>query len=128
MMHKSLRLLAICLAATTSVSAHHSTAVNFDFDVVVTIDGTVTEFRFQNPHVQILMDVRKDDGSSEIWMVEMAAKNQLVRGGWSGDEFAPGQVLSIDGFKGYRDRTAYFSVATRADGTEVRAPALITAR
>jgi hypothetical protein len=128
MINKRVIATVLSLVATTPVSAHHSTVVNFDFDVIVTVAGTVTEFRFQNPHVQILMDVTKDDGGIETWMVEMAAKNQLVRGGWSGDEFAPGQVLSIDGFKGYRDRTAYFSVATRADGTEVRAPALITAR
>ena len=29
-------------------------------------------------------------GGIEIWMVEMFAKNQLLRGGWTGDEFRPG--------------------------------------
>lgn len=123
-----LKLLAVCFAVATPLGAHHSTAVNFDPNTIITVAGTVTEYRFQNPHVQILMEVTNDAGQAERWMVEMAAKNQLVRRGWTGSEFVPGQVLSVDGWKGYRDRTAYFQVATLADGTEVRPPPLVTAR
>jgi hypothetical protein len=58
----------------------------------------------------------------------MAAKNQLVRRGWTGSEFSPGQILSIEGWKGYRSRTNYFQVATLADGSTLRPPPLIVAR
>jgi len=128
MMYRKLKLLGICLAIATPLSAHHSTAVNFDRNDIVTVEGIVTEYRFQNPHVQILMEVSIGDGELETWMVELAAKNQLLRGGWTGEEFVPGQVLSVDGWRGYRDRTAYFQVATLADGTEVRPPGLVTGR
>ena len=128
MMSHELKLLGVCLLVVTPLNAHHSTVANFDRDVIITVAGTVTEYRFQNPHVQILMEVRTDDGQAERWMVELSAKNQLLRGGWTGDEFVPGQTLSIDGWKGYRDRTAFFQVATLADGTEVRPPGLVTGR
>jgi hypothetical protein len=128
MKNRKLKLLGVCLFVAAPLNAHHSTAVNFNRDVIVTVDGIVTEYRFQNPHVQILMEVSKDDGAVETWMVELAAKNQLLRGGWTGEEFVPGQRLSVDGWKGYRDRTAYYQVATLEDGTEVRPPGLVTGR
>jgi hypothetical protein len=114
--------------AAMPLQGHHSTAVNFDRNVIITVEGVVSEYRFQNPHVQILMDIVNESGESEVWMVELSAKNQLLRGGWTGNEFTPGQVLSIDGWKGYRNRTAFYRVARLEDGTEVRSPGLITQR
>ena len=110
------------------VRAHHSTAVNFNSDSIISVEGTVTEFKFQNPHVQILLDVVNEAGDIEHWMVELAAKNQFLRRGWVGEEFKPGQVITVFGWEGYRPRSAYFTKAIMADGTEVTAPALITNR
>ena len=73
---------------------HHSTAVNFNRDSIISVEGVITEYRFQNPHVQILMDVTNDDGEVEHWMVELAAKNQFVRSGWVRYEVQASQIMT----------------------------------
>jgi len=70
-----------CAALPMAAIGHHSTAVNFNRDSIISIEGVITEYRFQNPHVQILMDVTTEEGETEAWMVELAAKNQFVRSG-----------------------------------------------
>ncbi len=116
--------VAVPLAAT----GHHSTAVNFNRDSIISIEGVITEYRFQNPHVQILMDVTNEDGETEAWMVELAAKNQFVRSGWVGDEFEAGQKITVFGWEGYRPRSTYFQRAIMPDGTEFTTPNLLTGR
>ena len=110
------------------LSAHHSTAANFNSESIISVRGTVTEYRFQNPHVQILLDVENDAGEIERWMVELAAKNQFIRRGWTGDEFEPGQMITVFGWEGYRPRSAYLTRAIMPDGTEIRPVRLVTDR
>ncbi len=88
----------------------------------------MTEYRFQNPHVQILMDVTNEHGETEAWMVELAAKNQFVRAGWAGDEFEPGQTITVEGWEGRRPRSTFLQKAIMEDGTEVAPPRLIDGR
>ena len=83
---------------------------------------------FQNPHVQILLDVTNDAGEVEHWMVELSSKNQFVRGGWSGDEFKPGQTITVFGWEGYRERSTFLQRAIMPDGTELLPPRLLTGR
>jgi hypothetical protein len=124
------RLTCILFSVVVPLTAigHHSTGVNFNRDSIISVKGVITEYRFQNPHVQILMDVTTDDGEVEHWMVELAAKNQFVRSGWVGDEFAAGQILTVFGWEGYRPRSTYFQRAILADGTEFVPPRLLTGR
>ncbi len=117
-----------CAALPMAAIGHHSTAVNFNRDSIISIEGVITEYRFQNPHVQILMDVTTEEGETEAWMVELAAKNQFVRSGWDGDEFEAGQRITVFGWEGYRPRSTYFQKAILQDGTEFVAPSLLTGR
>ena len=41
--------LAVASMGSTAI-AHHSFAVFFDGDKMITVSGTVTEFQFRNPH------------------------------------------------------------------------------
>ena len=116
------------LLLATPLSAHHSTAANFNRDSIISVKGTITEYKFQNPHVQILLDVENDAGEVERWMVELAAKNQFLRRGWTGDEFKPGQVITVFGWEGYRPRSTYLTRAIMPDGTEIQPPRLVTDR
>ncbi len=116
------------VALPLAAIGHHSTAVNFNRDSIISVEGVITEYRFQNPHVQILMDVTNDDGEVEHWMVELAAKNQFVRSGWVGDEFQAGQKITVFGWEGYRPRSAYFQRAIMPDGKEFVPPRLLTGR
>ena len=99
MSSKHLLVLAAALAALPAAAqAHHSFAAFFDPDKSVTVTGTVTEFRFTNPHGMIAVDVKKPDGSIVRWRAETNAPVILVQRGWSRDSLKPGMVVTIDGW------------------------------
>ncbi len=125
---RAVKLTALGALLASPVLAHHSTAVNFNRDVEISVEGVITEYRFQNPHVQILLDVTNDDGEVENWMVEMSAKNQLLRNGWKGDEFVVGTRITVFGSEGYRPRSTLLRRAIMPDGTELRPGPLVTDR
>ena len=56
--------------------AHHGFTNHFDPDQERVISGSVTEFRFINPHVTIHIDVQ-NDGEIEQWTVEMGGTSGL---------------------------------------------------
>jgi hypothetical protein len=74
--------------------AHHGNA-SYDNDNPTTIKGTVTEFAWTNPHVQIYLDVKGDKGSVVHWSVETYSPGKLVRAGWAKDSVSPGDQVSI---------------------------------
>ena len=63
--------------------AHHSTAA-FDNSRVIKIEGTITQFRWINPHASIKIDgVTAGDDPDGVWTVEMTAPNVLINEGWT---------------------------------------------
>src|SRR4029453_15606144 len=61
--------LMLLVAAPPRVEAHHS-AVMFDDQKEVTLEGTVKEFQYTNPHSWLLVDVTNKDGSVTTWGFE----------------------------------------------------------
>lgn len=100
--------------------AHHSFAVHFVENEVITVSGTVTGFRFSNPHGILSFEMKKDDGSVEQWRAETNSPNVLRRRGWSKDSLKAGDRITVDGFPS-RDGTPYMRVnkVTFADGREL---------
>lgn len=98
----SIRWCAVAVIAVLAVSApataHHSFAVHFVGDRTVRVTGTVTEFRFRNPHGVILLNVREDDGTVASWKIETNSPNILRRRGWSPESIAVGDVVTIEGY------------------------------
>lgn len=97
-MKLSLALAAGLAVLPAAAQAHHSFAAFFDPNKSVTITGTVTEFRFTNPHGMVALDVKKPDGTIEQWRAETNAPVVLVRRGWNRDIIRPGEVVTIDGW------------------------------
>ena len=62
-------------------AAHHSTAA-FDSSRVVRIEGTVTQFRWINPHASFKLEGSAEGGPDGLWTVEMTAPNVLINSGW----------------------------------------------
>ena len=125
---QAFKLVAVGVFLVSPVLAHHSTATNFNRDSIISVEGVVTEFKFQNPHVQVLIDVTNEAGEVEHWTAELSAKNQLVRTGWKGDEISAGDEIKVTGWEGYRDRSVFMQSAVKGDGTELAAGRILTER
>lgn len=85
-----LRVLPAVILAT-SLSAHHSTAP-FDMLHMTEVHGKVVEFRWQNPHSYIDLEV---DG--KLWLLEAESLNLLQRNGWKKDTLKPGDEITCTG-------------------------------
>ena len=98
---KRLGLLASALLLITAatVSAHHSFAAEFDANQPVQLRGTVVRVEWINPHTWIHLDVKKDDGSVERWMIEGGTPNTLLRRGLTKNSLPQGTEIMVDGYK-----------------------------
>ncbi len=118
-MRKFLFPILMALGAPVAL-AHHSFAVHFVDDKTVEISGTVTAFRFANPHGVLSFEVKKADGTLEQWRAETNSPNVLRRRGWSKDSLKAGDSITVIGFPS-RDGTPYMRISkvTFADGHEL---------
>jgi hypothetical protein len=75
--------------------AHHSTAA-FDTSRVVKVEGTITQFRWINPHASIKIDgVSEGDDADGLWTVEMTAPNILINQGWTRTALKVGDKVTM---------------------------------
>ena len=112
--------LAAVAAAVLAIPAiaHHSFAM-FDAEKVATLEGTVKEFQWTNPHSWILMMVNNDKGEAQQWAIEMGGPAGLARQGWKPKTLTPGMKVQAvihplrDGANG-----GQFMAITLPDGTK----------
>ena len=109
----------VALGAAGAAGAHHSTAM-FDMTKDVTLDGTIKDFQWTNPHTWIVFDVANAGGSLDEYGIEGMSPNYLARNGWSKHSLNPGDKVQLvihplkDGRKGG------FNVSVKlADGTVI---------
>ncbi len=87
--------IAIAFAiAAPSASAHHSYAM-FDVDKKVSIEGTVKQFMWTNPHSWIRVEVMDAKGKPQEWAVEMGSLTILVGLGWNPKTLQPGDKIRM---------------------------------
>ncbi len=110
--------LSLTLAAT-SLSAHHRWPV--DRSELVTVNGTVVEFVWGNPHPMITLEVRNDDGVTEEWRIGGPALNRMEANGWTSSTVTPGDVITGVGYQ-FRDgqKIVRLERVIFADGREMR--------
>jgi hypothetical protein len=88
-------MAAAALACIVPAYAHHSTGA-FDASMVVAIEGTVTQFRWINPHASIKLDGKASGGfPGGGWTVEMTAPNVLSNTGWKRTSLKVGDKVTI---------------------------------
>jgi len=91
---------AVALVAATQVAAHHGAGV-FEPEKKVTVEGTVTDFQFVNPHVLVYMTVKRDDGKEVQWGGELTSPNRLARDArsvkWHKSILKPGDSITMTG-------------------------------
>jgi len=84
------------LIASPATFAHHS-AAGFDATKTVTVEGTVVEFRWANPHSWLEMKVPNSKGVMEDWNIEMAGVGALISHGWTKKSVGPGDKIKLTG-------------------------------
>jgi hypothetical protein len=109
----------VLLLLVGTLAAHHSPAV-FDQSAEVVLTGTVSEFRWMNPHSWIDLDVAGDAELAGRWSVEMTAPTYLVRAGWRRSTLSPGdEVVVVVNPLRTGEQIGKFVRVTLADGTEL---------
>ena len=116
-------MVLAALLGGSALSAHHSFAVFFDDTKTIEITGSVTDFRFSNPHAIISLEVKNKAGATEEWKAETNAVTLLKRRGWTKDSLKPGEVVTINGWPS-SDGANYMRMQSnkKDDGTELGTP------
>jgi hypothetical protein len=89
-------LAAIAFLVSVPVLAHHG-AASYDSKKLTTLKGTVTEFRYINPHSELFLDVADASGKPQKWIAELVSVASLSRYGWTKNTLKPGDQISITG-------------------------------
>ena len=93
----SIFTVALVVLSPPSLSfAHHAFAPHFDTNIEINLIGTITEYRFVNPHSYIYFDI-EEGGEPVNWRCELGPAGRLTRMGWSEDFFVPGQTVDMTG-------------------------------
>jgi hypothetical protein len=108
-------VVLLMILAGAQASAHHAFAAEFDAKKPVKLRGTVTKMEWINPHAWVHIDVKKDDGSVDEWMIEAGTPNTLLRRGFTRDSLKPGTEIIVDGYQS-KDGSL------RANGRDVTLP------
>jgi hypothetical protein len=73
--------------------AHHSFAM-FDAQKVMTLQGTVKEFQWTNPHSWIVIMAKMPTGADVQWAIELGSPGGLARSGWLPKTLTPGMPVT----------------------------------
>ena len=84
---------AVALVAGAA-QAHHSFAM-FDMTKEVTVNGTVKEFQWTNPHAYIQLTAKDEQGRDVEWSMEMGAPMYLYARGWRPSSLRAGMQVKV---------------------------------
>jgi DNA/RNA endonuclease YhcR with UshA esterase domain len=93
---RNILLASILMTTAAPIVAHHGDT-NYDLSAPFSITGTVVQFRFINPHMQITLDVTDGDGKVTQWVAHGTSPNRLIYRGWSATVLKPGDKVTLNG-------------------------------
>lgn len=88
----------LVLGATGRLAAHHSQS-QFEPELTISIEGTLTKASWANPHTLFVVQGRKVGSSdaAQEWTVEGPSPRQLDTKGWGRAVSKPGDKLTFEG-------------------------------
>jgi hypothetical protein len=92
-----LGLLASGAMVAVPAYAHHSFPATYMVDQTVTIEGTVVQFLFRNPHSFVHVMAPDKNGKMVIWAVEWGAGGALGADNVKSDTLKPGDKVIVTG-------------------------------
>jgi hypothetical protein len=122
------KTLAIVLSAVAVVAlaiprvapAHHNFTTTYDGSKLITLTGKVTEFKYQNPHIEIHLEVTRADGVKEMWEITSEPPGQAAKKGIRKESLKPGDSITATGWPARNgDKEMGGHTLTLPDGREV---------
>jgi hypothetical protein len=97
---KRISVLVLLIVFAIPLFAHHGTEISYDRSKAKTLKGTVTDFRYANPHPIIFFDVTEADGKVVHWVGEVAPTPfTLQQNGWGKNRtlgaFKKGTIITV---------------------------------
>lgn len=89
------RVVIACALLSGPVSAHHAASVAYHVDKTITVEGVVTEVKWENPHTWVYVEAKDATGKVVRWSFEGAVPNQLYRRGVTPAVLKPGVRVTI---------------------------------
>jgi hypothetical protein len=115
----SLACLAGCVLLSVSLWAHHGQA-GYNTTEKVTVNGTLTDFKFVNPHSIVSIDVKDDQGATQAWQGELTSPNHLIRAGWEATTLKPGDKVTMSGYRAKSGANSMWITAISVNGEELK--------
>ncbi len=90
-----LLILSVCIFIlnVTPVVSHHS-RTNFLYKETITLEGTVTDYKWRNPHIYIEIETTNEN---DTWLIEGGTPSALKRQGWKKDDIKVGDKIVVAG-------------------------------
>jgi hypothetical protein len=107
---------------STHAQAHHSTSA-YDMNKTVVLEGAFRQFNYQNPHINLVLDVTEPDGKVITYQIEGPPPAWFRQAGIRRADFdkGVGQPVTIDVHPSKDGSTvAFFQKITFSDGTYLR--------
>jgi|TARA_B110000263_G_scaffold153210_1_gene133016 hypothetical protein len=95
--------LSVCVILAATVLkydfalSHHAISANYDENLLGTIEGSVEEVFWANPHVHYYLEVTNDVGGVDLWDIETSSLIALSRAGWGKDMIEVGDNIRVSG-------------------------------
>lgn len=113
-----LALAGLLLLPVPAVT-HHSVAANFDEQIVVELEGEITQVFWRNPHVGFTIRVEDEQGREVLWGIESTSVSTLRRMDISQALIAVGETVRVAGNPSRRgDSLLYVNNLLLPDGRE----------
>ena len=85
--------VAVFVMPAGTISAHHSVAQYSD--KLTTMDATIVEYRWINPHVTVVWDSKDESGKVVRWRGELASVQTVMGSGLTKNSLKPGDAIRL---------------------------------
>jgi hypothetical protein len=108
-------LATVLFVAPASLFAHHG-QVQYERKNI-TLQGRVTKFEWNNPHVILWLDVQNEKSAIQAWHLEILPLEGMRRAGWTQESVKPGDEVSVTGRPGKGgEHIMWLETLTTSDG------------
>ena len=94
----SLLVVAMSIAVSATLLAHHSVPGQFDMSKPVTLKGVITKIDWINPHIYVHLDVKDGSGTTSTWALATLPTAMMRRAGLTRESLQgkPGEEVTIN--------------------------------